>query len=321
MTRVRANRTAGGRHLVAGLLCLSVAVSIAGCGGGGGHGGTDPFAYDQRAPLDARFAAQPSYAGDQVEVGTYVGDHDRVPAFLGFPPGERSGPCVIYMHGLTRSKEDAGNLVGPLAGLGIGLLAIDAPYHGARSQGPSVLESIVENPPAMAAMVRQTVIDLRRGLDLLSGRPECDPHRLGLIGFSFGALTGAMLAGSDTRVRSSVLLSGGAGWGTILSRAQSGDSQTGSEATAVPKEQLGALDPYGLGEWVSRIAPRPALIGNGLQDEVFPRASQRAFRQAAGQGSVLFWWDGGHDPFAGPQGSVVLLRILGFLRTTLVDGR
>jgi uncharacterized protein len=321
MTRVRANRTAGGRHLVAGLLCLSVAVSIAGCGGGGDHGGTDPFAYDQRVPLDARFAAQPSYAGDQVEVGTYDGDHDRVPAFLAFPPGERSGPCVIYMHGLTRSKEDAGNLVGPLAGLGIGLLAIDAPYHGARSQGPSALQSVLEHPPAMAAMVRQTVLDLRRGLDLLAGRPECDPHRLGLIGFSFGALTGAMLAGSDTRVRSSVLLSGGAGWATILSRAQAGDSPTGSEAAVVPSGQLGALDPYSLGEWVSRIAPRPALIGNGLHDEVFPRASEVAFRRAGGEGSVLFWWDGGHDPFAGPQGPVVLLRVMGFLRTTLVNGR
>ena len=70
-------------------------------------------------------------------------------------------------------------------------------------------------------MLRQTVVDVRRGLDLLSGRPECDPNRLGLIGFSFGALAGAMAAGSDTRVRSAALLSGGAGWATILARAQS----------------------------------------------------------------------------------------------------
>ena len=236
--------------------------------------------------------------------------HDRVPAFLAFPPGERSGPCVIYMHGLTRSKEDAAGLVGPLAGEGIGLLAIDAPYHGARSQGPAELEHIVQDPPAMAAMLRQTTIDLRRGLDLLASRPECDPRRLGFIGFSFGALTGAMLAGSDTRVHSAVLLSGGADWATILFRRPRGSGGPG---------QLSALSPYALQAWVARIAPRPVLIANGLHDEVIPRASQQAFREAAGEGSELIWWDGGHDPFAGPQGPGVLGRILDFFRRTLVN--
>ena len=234
MTRARADRAGIGRLVIALLLCISVAAPIAGCGGGGDEAGAGLFDYDHQAPLDAQFAAQPTYAGDQVELGTYSGDHDRVPAFLAFPPGERSGPCVIYMHGLTRSKEDAAGLVGPLAGEDIGLLAIDAPYHGARSQGPAVLEHIVQDPPAMAAMVRQTTIDLRRGLDLLASRPECDPHRLGFIGFSFGALTGAMLAGSDTRVHSAVLLSGGADWATILSMAAGSESAQRSESLCAP---------------------------------------------------------------------------------------
>ena len=116
---------------------------MAGCGGSADQSGADLFGYDQHAPLDPRFAAQPPYAGDQVELGSYAGDHDRVPAFLAFPPGERSGPCVIYLHGLTRSKEDAANLVGPLAGEGIGLSVIDeasrapAPRACPRSSGSS----------------------------------------------------------------------------------------------------------------------------------------------------------------------------------------
>ena len=312
MTRARASRTGVGRFLAL-LLCAAMAIPIAGCGGGD-EVGAGVFAYDHRAPLQAQFAAQPPYAGDQLEVGSYAGDDDRVPAFMAFPPGERSGPCLIYMHGLTGSKQDAASLVGPLAGEGIGLLAIDAPYHGARSQGPVVLQHILQDPRAMAAMVHQTVIDLRRGLDLLAGRPECDPNRLGLIGFSFGAMTGAMLAGSDTRVHSAVLLSGGADWASILSRANSGDSP------AFNRSGLSVLDPYAPQDWVSRIAPRPVLIANGVYDEVLPRTSRVAFRQAAGEGSVLFWWNGGHDPFAGPQGPAVLHRILDFLRRTLVTG-
>jgi dienelactone hydrolase len=316
VTRVRADRAGIGCLVVA--LLLSAAVPIAGCGGGGSeHAGAALFGYDHGAQLDAQFTAQPPYAGDQLEVGSYIGDHDRVPAFLAFPPGERSGPCLIYLHGLTRSKQDAAGLVGPLAGEGIGLLAIDEPHQGARSQGTAELDQILRQPPAVAEMLRQTVVDVRRGLDLLSGRPECDPRRLGLIGFSFGALTGAMVAGSDTRIRSAVLLSGGAGWATVLSRAQP-DSPAGE--APFDRGELDALDPYAMQDWVGRIAPRPVLIANGVHDEVLPRASEVAFRQAAGEGSELFWWDGGHDPFAGPQGPVVLARILDFLRTTLVNG-
>jgi dienelactone hydrolase len=303
------------------LLCVFAA--IAGCGGSAERPGTDQssaelFGYDQGAPLDARFAAQPPYAGDRVELGSYAGDRDRVPAFLAFPPGERAGPCVIYLHGLTRSKEDAANLVGPLAGEGIGLLAIDEPYQGARSQGLAALERVFQQPPAVAMMLHQTVIDVRRGLDLLSSRPECDPNRLGLIGFSFGALTGAMAAGSDTRVRSAVLLSGGGGWATILSRARAVDFPAGG--APYDRSELSALDPYAPDDWVGRIAPRPVLIANGLHDEVFSRPAQAAFRRGAGPGSVLVWWNGGHNPFAGAEGPAVLQRILGFLRTTLVGG-
>jgi uncharacterized protein len=317
MTRARADRAGIGRLVVALLFCISVAAPIAGCGEGGDEAGAGLFDYDHHAPLDAQFAPQPTYAGDQVELGTYSGDHDRVPAFLAFPPGERSGPCVIYLHGLTRSKEDAAGLVGPLAEEGIGLLAIDEPYQGSRSQGTAALDRILQRPPAVALMLRQTVVDVRRGLDLLARRPECDSHRLGLIGFSFGALTGAMVAGSDARIRSTVLLSGGADWATVLSRAQ--PNFPASEAP-FDRDELGALDPYALQDWVGRIAPRSVLIANGIHDEVFPRPSQVAFRRAAGEGSVLFWWNGAHEPFSGPQGPAVLLRILGFLQTTLVNG-
>jgi dienelactone hydrolase len=314
--RARANRPGRGRCVIALLLLVAAAAAISGCGGGADTG-TNAFGYDQRAPLDAQFTPQAPYAGDRIELGSYSGDRDRVPSFLAFPPGERAGPCVIYLHGLTRSKEDAAGLVGPLAGEGIGLLAIDEPYQGARSQGTAVLDRVLQSPPAVASMLRQTVVDTRRGLDLLGSRPECDPHRLGLIGFSFGALTGTMAAASDTRIRSTVLLSGGAGWATVLSRAQ--PNVPAGEAP-FDRDELGALDRYSIQDWVGRIAPRPVLIANGIHDEVFPRPSQVAFRQAAGEGSELYWWNGGHDPFSGPQGPAVLLRILGFLRTTLVNG-
>ena len=89
MTGARAHRAGIGRLVIALVLCVSVVAPIAGCGGGVDQAGAGLFDYDHQAPLEAQFAAQPTYAGDQIELGTYSGDHDRVFAFLAFPPGER----------------------------------------------------------------------------------------------------------------------------------------------------------------------------------------------------------------------------------------
>jgi dienelactone hydrolase len=304
------------------------AALLSGCGGGestgdsyaGGDSRGDLFAYDSDRPLDAEVVAQPPYAGDEIEAVTYVGaDDGRVPGFLGLPPSQSARPCVIHMHGFGRSKEDAAGLVGPLAGQGIGLLAIDAPSHGARSQGSAELERLIDDPRRLAALLEQTVIDLRRGLDLLESRRECDPDRLGFIGFSFGAETGALLAGADGRVQSSVLLSGGAGWKRLLHRLDMTYSE-GSRATPIDTSGLPALAPYAVDRSVSRIAPRPVLIVNGRDDEVIPAAAAEALHRAAGRGSTLLWHDGGHDPFAGPQAGRVAQAMDDFLRRTLAAG-
>ena len=309
-------------------VAVVAAALLSGCGGGdstgdsfaGGDPTADLFAYESDRPLDAEVVAQPAYAGDEIEEVTYAGADDaRVPGFLGFPPSQGPRPCVIYLHGFGRSNEDAAGLVGPLAGQGIGLLAIDAPSHGARSQGAAELERLIDDPRRLAAMLEQTVIDLRRGLDLLESRRECDPDRLGFIGFSFGAATGAMLAGVDGRVHSSVLLSGGAGWKRVLRRLDMTYSD-GSRATPIDASGFGALAPYAVDRWVSRIAPRPVLIVNGRDDEVIPAAAAEALHRAAGKGSTLLWHDGGHDPFAGPQASRVAQAVDDFLRRTLVAG-
>ena len=71
--------------------------------------GAGLFDYDHRARLDAQFAAQPTYAwADQARIGAPTAALTiACPPFWRFLPASARGPCVIYMHGLTRSKEDA----------------------------------------------------------------------------------------------------------------------------------------------------------------------------------------------------------------------
>jgi dienelactone hydrolase len=282
-------------------------------------GATGLFDYDRDQPLGAKVTALRPFVGDDIKAVTYIGAyHDRVPAALALPPGKTSRPCVVYVPGLGRSKADAAPLVAPLARVGIGLFAIDAPYQGARSAGPTALEHVLQNPQRLVSMFRQTVIDVRRGLDFLDTQGTCDPNRLGIIGFSFGALIGALAAGSDTRLHSTVLLSTGADWSTPLRQPGLILSPQQSRNKGVYDTYLNTLAPYNPGRWVGRIAPRPLLIVNGRHDPLTTVSSEQALHRAAGKGSVVLWYEGGHNPFfVGPQAGLVLQRVQKFLEQSL----
>ena len=55
---------------------------------------------------------------------------------------------------------------------------------------------------------RQQVIDFRRGVDLLTARPDVDPKRIAYVGHSFDAHVGGILSGVEKRIGSFVLMAG-----------------------------------------------------------------------------------------------------------------
>lgn len=68
--------------------------------------------------------------------------------------------------------------------------------------------------------MRQTVIDIRRGLDWLAEQPRIDPQRLGIMGSSFGAVVAALVAEADPRIRATVLILGGGDLGLLFCRCK-----------------------------------------------------------------------------------------------------
>jgi dienelactone hydrolase len=265
-----------------------LAMVLGGCGGHAKSGSessstSGPFAYNRDQPLAPQVVAVNPIGGDETMSVSYVGaDNDHVPALLALPPGGAKVPCIMYLHGLGRSKNDAVPLIAPLARLGIGVMAIDAPYQGARSQGKAALDSVLHNPTRLTAMLRQTAIDVRRGLDVLDERRECDPNRLGLVGFSFGAVIAAAVAGSDTRVRATVLLSASGDWRPALRDPGILIAPDESHNTAEYDAYLKALAPWNPAHWVGHIAPRPLLMVNGTHDELTTVAAEQALHKAAG---------------------------------------
>ena len=62
--------------------------------------------------------------------------------------------------------------------------------------------------PNDAQTYRPLVVNALRALDLLAARRDVDPTRLGVVGFSLGAQTAAILAGDDPHVKTAGIIGG-----------------------------------------------------------------------------------------------------------------
>ena len=117
-----------------------------------------------------------------------------------------------------------------------------------------------------AAIVQQ-VLDLRRAVDLLY-RPALPSHgkRIGFVGLSFGAVQGALLAGTEQRIKAF-------------------DLQSGRGRTFGP-----GLDDL---TWIRR-SHAAFLFQLGRHDKIVPRAELVALARAAPAPKTIRWYDAGH---------------------------
>jgi PST family polysaccharide transporter len=278
------------------------------------------FAYDRDRPLDVTTGAETDQGGMRVRQLAYDGaDGTRVQALLAVPADSGgSYPCLLYQGGLSTKKEQVDFLYPAAEALGIGLFTIDVRAGGNDvTDDEDTIKRTLRDPRAIAAALRNTTIDLRRGLDVLAQREECDPNRTGYLGVSEGGLIGSLLAGTDERIRATVLMVTGGDWRTILGK-QSIILPGIERDPAALQRALRILAPYDPARWVGRISPRPILLMNGDRDPFTSDASAEALRRAARQPKREVTYRGGHDPFDAPGRDLVLSRLQRFLNANLV---
>lgn len=143
------------------------------------------------------------------------GSEERVPILLVRPEkSDKKLPVVISLHGTGGNKEGQRGLLVELAKKGIIGVAIDARYHGERSGGAkgsaAYVEAITKAWETKSGEKHEypfyydTCWDLWRTVDYLQTRPEIDPARIGMIGFSMGGIETWLAASVDDRVKVSV---------------------------------------------------------------------------------------------------------------------
>jgi dienelactone hydrolase len=124
---------------------------------------------------------------------TFKTDDGVVIAGTWYEPASRSGPAVILVPMLHRSRHDFDGLASQLASAGIGALAFDLRGHG-ESQG------------TIGADLGEMVADVQAARRFLAGRGDVT-GRVGLAGASLGANLAAMAAAGDPTISSLALLS------------------------------------------------------------------------------------------------------------------
>ena len=253
------------------------------------------FDYDPLSPLDLEVVSETELSGYINYELTYASPKGgRVPATL-LVPAELPGPFagVILMHGLPGDRTNNALFARGLTATGAVVLMIDAPFarpENRRRVGWPLTFSEVDRLEQI-----QLMIDLRRGVDLLSAREDVDPERLAYIGYSYGAAMGGLLAGIEPRIKAFGLMVGDGG---LVSHFTAAEGAPSSELNSLTSEErqawLAFMDPIEPIRFVGRAAPGRLFFQNALRDEAVTREDALAYQAAGSEPKRVEWYQSGH---------------------------
>jgi dienelactone hydrolase len=273
-------------------LAVVLVLLVAGCGGGGDGDEKPPappgrFGYDRNAALGYQDLGRVN-RNYPIEVRrvSYAspGGRGRVTGFLLKPPGKGPFPGVILMHGAGGDSRQMLVQASWLAGRGAAALAIDSPF--ARNPNRRLPQGVA-GLRAESDLIAQNVVELRRAVDVLTKEANVDEDRIGFVGFSGGARTGAILAGNEDRIRAYVLMSGGSAPVSEIVKA------VPVEARVEVEEILNGVDPL---RHIRGAEPAKLLFLNGRRDQVVPQAALNALHRSASEPKEIRRYATTHEP-------------------------
>jgi dienelactone hydrolase len=169
-----------------------------------------------------------------------------------------------------------------LARRGAASLLIEAPWAQGEAWGRTMGE-----PEHDRQEHTQTVIDLRRAIDLVTAQPEVDAKRIGYVGHSFGALFGGILAGVEKRIKAFVLL---AGVGSFTDIAAVNIPTLNAMALEAYSQGLAPIDPI---HYIGQAAPS-ALFFQLARQDMFPSDKLVTYAEAGSEPKRVAWYDADH---------------------------
>ncbi len=281
-----------------------------------------PFDYDARLPLDLRDSLWQTQEGIEIRAISFASPKGgRVTGLLYLPTTPAPHPGVVLGHGAPGNSRGfrTVELGLALARSGAVVLAIDAPF--ARRNAPPLSFT-----PSDSADQIHLIVDFRRGVDLLSNRPDVDRSRLGYLGNSYGGAQGALLVGVEPRITAAVLRVADGGFLAHFSDpcdegARGPETIAGCLRWSIAEEDLPAAQRE---RWVASLRPiepiqfvgntrAKLLLQSGRQDDAVTPARARRLHATVPPGATVEWYDSGHrlPPGATLSAVAFLARHLG----------
>lgn len=165
------------------------------------------FDYDKSAPLGIKELGVEKRGDVSIHDITYASPKGGVvPAYLVVPKGKGPFAAVVWGHWYwgnspMRNRKEFLDEAVALAPAGVVSLLTDGPI--ARPGYVADKEPLSEK---QVSYLVQQVIDMRRGVDLLTQRKDVDPKRIAYVGHSYNGVVGAILSGIDKRFKAFVLM-------------------------------------------------------------------------------------------------------------------
>ncbi len=232
----------------------------------------------------------PDEANNTIKADLYLPDS--------FKPGDPKRPAAITLHvlnGDTRVNDLACSL---LALRGLPAVMLWLPYYGPRAK-PEGWEVLMHDPKLFLGMLQQSIVDVRRTVDLLASRPEVDPQRIDLTGFSLGGIVSANAAGSEPRIFRTCMFLAGSNLLDILHFArytrdlsQLMRNMPAAQQAEIEK-QVQEVEPLRLASGLRERAQKgQVLMINAADDEIIPRRGTEKLAAALGIADRVVWIDG-----------------------------
>jgi dienelactone hydrolase len=247
------------------------------------------FAYEAGSPVAITEESVHQEAGYTVHAIHYsspkTGD---VPAYLVVPEGPGPFAGILLMHGSSGSRSTMLPFAKDLVKTGAVVLTISAPSARAPDR-----DWITFTPLDREEQI-QLMVDLRRGVDLLTGHEKVDPSRLGYIGYSYGAAMGGLLAGLEPRIKAYGLMVGDGG--LVNHFTDEGEPIGGFEQfdPATRERWLEAMEPIEPIHYVGHAFPSALFFQNARYDRSVAEADALAYQAAGSQPKKVQWYKSGH---------------------------
>jgi cephalosporin-C deacetylase-like acetyl esterase len=252
------------------------------------------FDYDRTAPLNIKQISVQRKANATVYDITYDSPKGGVvPAYLVVP--KRRGPfaAVVWGHwcwqnSSMRNRKQFLDEAIALAPSGLISLLTDHPMSRPGYESPK--DPLDERN---ATVFLQQILDMRRGVDLLTARRDVDPKRIAYVGHSCNAAVGALLSGLDHRFKAFVLMAGTTSDEIThnTKEFQEFRQKTGPEKVDAFVAKYDYLDQ---GKFVSHAAPAVVLLQFATQETFITPERARQYAAVVSEPKIFKLYDAPH---------------------------